>query len=391
MGLAHSPKIVTDGLVFAYDMANTKKSWKGSPTINLLQNPTPSGTTTGYGASGGTGTLTYNPDNQAIKWVRNTYETWGAYHTINPMFNGNLDTASQYTISFEWKTDNTAISNSAYSYNLVQGNGASAAASANLLSNSTLLSNGWFLFKYTFFPANTGISAFNRVIMGAQGTNVSTFYWRKVQFEKTGFATPFVDGTRSNTQAVVDLIGNNTITANSLTYNSDGTFSFNGNSNTVTIPNPITPTAPYSVMQWIRAGVSLPDTTNSASRKTPLAGPGPVWNPGYWLTGRVFRVHANTEYRDVTINWVNDLSWHQVGQIYDGITCYTIIDGQILLGTRTAYAPSSPATVLIGSEVTAGNAQSWNGNIGVTKFYNRALSATEVQQNFNALRGRYGI
>jgi hypothetical protein len=23
--------------------------------------------------------------------------------------------------------------------------------------------------------------------------------------------------------------------------------------------------------------------------------------------------------------------------------------------------------------------------------YNRALSATEVQQNFNALRGRYGI
>ena len=32
-----------------------------------------------------------------------------------------------------------------------------------------------------------------------------------------------------------------------------------------------------------------------------------------------------------------------------------------------------------------------NGNIALSQVYNRALSATEVQQNFNALRGRYGI
>jgi hypothetical protein len=33
----------------------------------------------------------------------------------------------------------------------------------------------------------------------------------------------------------------------------------------------------------------------------------------------------------------------------------------------------------------------FNGNVGNVQIYNRALSATEVQQNFNALRGRYGI
>ena len=32
-----------------------------------------------------------------------------------------------------------------------------------------------------------------------------------------------------------------------------------------------------------------------------------------------------------------------------------------------------------------------NGNIPVVSYYNRALSGTEVQQNFEALRGRYGI
>jgi len=32
-----------------------------------------------------------------------------------------------------------------------------------------------------------------------------------------------------------------------------------------------------------------------------------------------------------------------------------------------------------------------NGKIYTTQIYNRALSATEIQQNFNALRGRFGI
>lgn len=33
----------------------------------------------------------------------------------------------------------------------------------------------------------------------------------------------------------------------------------------------------------------------------------------------------------------------------------------------------------------------FSGNMGPVMFYNRALSAEEIQQNFNALRGRYGI
>jgi hypothetical protein len=32
-----------------------------------------------------------------------------------------------------------------------------------------------------------------------------------------------------------------------------------------------------------------------------------------------------------------------------------------------------------------------NGRIGAVKIYNRALSAAEISQNFNALRNRFGI
>ena len=35
--------------------------------------------------------------------------------------------------------------------------------------------------------------------------------------------------------------------------------------------------------------------------------------------------------------------------------------------------------------------ESWIGNIAQASIYNRALSAAEIQQNFNALRGRYGL
>ena len=40
MALNHSPSIVTNGLAFAYDMANIQKSWKGKPTTNIILDPT---------------------------------------------------------------------------------------------------------------------------------------------------------------------------------------------------------------------------------------------------------------------------------------------------------------------------------------------------------------
>jgi hypothetical protein len=43
--------------------------------------------------------------------------------------------------------------------------------------------------------------------------------------------------------------------------------------------------------------------------------------------------------------------------------------------------------------VSAGGGQSWqtNGNISSVRFYNRPLTASEIQQNFNATRSRFGI
>ena len=45
----------------------------------------------------------------------------------------------------------------------------------------------------------------------------------------------------------------------------------------------------------------------------------------------------------------------------------------------------------VGFRDTGGTTDPYTGNISSVQIYNRALSAAEVSQNFNALRGRYGI
>jgi hypothetical protein len=59
----------------------------------------------------------------------------------------------------------------------------------------------------------------------------------------------------------------------------------------------------------------------------------------------------------------------------------------VLVGSGTAY--TTPAVTPTWFNRAA--AQTWKGNCSNVQAYNRALTASEIQQNFNALRGRYGI
>ena len=46
---------------------------------------------------------------------------------------------------------------------------------------------------------------------------------------------------------------------------------------------------------------------------------------------------------------------------------------------------------IMGGYDSSGNYYSWQGQFGSTLIYNRALSTSEIQQNFQVMRGRYGI
>jgi hypothetical protein len=67
------------------------------------------------------------------------------------------------------------------------------------------------------------------------------------------------------------------------------------------------------------------------------------------------------------------------------------ISGQLTGSYGTIYNSTSP--VLLGAYRNAGGTYSnfLNGNIVITQIYNRALSASEVLQNYNATKGRFGL
>ena len=88
---------------------------------------------------------------------------------------------------------------------------------------------------------------------------------------------------------------------------------------------------------------------------------------------------------------LTDGQWHYLVSIRSGTTHTLYGDGitNTVSGTVSGTALSN-IPFGIGSWYD-GSAQYFNGQIGQVQVYNRALSADEVLENFNAMRGRYGI
>jgi hypothetical protein len=89
-------------------------------------------------------------------------------------------------------------------------------------------------------------------------------------------------------------------------------------------------------------------------------------------------------------------TWYHVTGLYNSTTkILSIYINGNLENSSTALVgnPTSTGSLLttIGSGDGPDIALRLTGNIAQISLYNRALSATEILQNFNALRGRYGI
>jgi hypothetical protein len=93
--------------------------------------------------------------------------------------------------------------------------------------------------------------------------------------------------------------------------------------------------------------------------------------------------------------FLNNLSKWVNLQITSNYTTGTVIlyRNGILYSQFTMSTPVFPNTtvpVYVGSFASAGFIP-WTGNISITQIYNRTLSATEVLQNYNATKSRYGL
>ena len=243
MALQHSPSIVTNGLVMYYDMNNTKKSWKGVPATNLafpsILNTDGLGSLRATVNSGRAPDGTYTATKYIWSTVGNNYiyagsitSTAGASYVASMYVKENNSTAS--TISIRVGSGDGAVS-AACIFNtttLVISSGGTSGVTG-IATTVTNTGDGWYRISVTgTFPVSVGL-LFGFTTDAVANGNV--LVWG-AQFETGSFATPYIPTTsaiasRSNTQAIIDLTGNNTLTADSLTYAGDNTFSFNGTTN----------------------------------------------------------------------------------------------------------------------------------------------------------------
>ena len=238
------------------------------------------------------------------------------------------------------------------------------------------------------------------------GTNISgagiTIWIDGVQIERGLSMTAF--NPRSNTNGVNwwDPISNNTsILVNKPAYSNGALMFAYTSSQQVNVPGSnynFLGTSPYTLEAWV-----FPTRNPGANNWTGIfdreSNPG-SGRDGYNL---YFLGSATTATYFVSDRWATGTgvfptinvdssqsvnAWQHIVAVYDGtsISLYrNSVLGQSLASTGSITNASKTLTI----GVRGG--QYFDGKISNAKFYNKALSASEIQQNFNALRGRFGI
>lgn len=128
-----------------------------------------------------------------------------------------------------------------------------------------------------------------------------------------------------------------------------------------------------------------------------------IYSTGYTGAGLMFGTSANTPgglevyYPSVFVAYTNGSllsanTWHHVAYTRNGTGSGThafYVNG--VSQTLASDTASNFGTISTNKYIGLRSGVMWNGRISSLSVYNRALSATEMLQNFNALKKRFGI
>jgi hypothetical protein len=199
--------------------------------------------------------------------------------------------------------------------------------------------------------------------------------------------------SRPNTNIWYDMSGNgNNGTLTNIPYHfigADGTngyMSFDGTNDYVDVPNAlssISSSNSHTFSFWFNAD-------NLSTDKIPFSS-GLAGNYYIQLTSSVFYVQIGSSYRTYSFSTSTN-TWYNVCFVKNGIN--DAGDLYINSSLKSSYTGSIASTPSGLSSLFLGKYYSgyqFPGKIAQVQIYNRALTAAEIQQNFNANRSRFGI
>lgn len=256
-------------------------------------------------------------------------------------------------------------------------------------SSATKLTNGWYRLSITFTTSSTNVSYLVDMInrFGTSGTNyvwgrqlekgntVTDYYATTTSVKNRG--TTWIDLTgRSNTATLTNGPGFDNANRGSIVFNGTnqyapiGTtgFPFGSSAGTLSAWAKTNTTSGYA---WI---ISYGTSTTSQSR----------------FIGRVGSTYYFGGYSDdITASGVVANTWFNMTGVYDGSNALLYINGVLVSGPTAKSWNTVANTAQLGRQTYP--AEYWNGNIGQVLVYNRALTASEVLQNYNTNKFRFGI
>ena len=262
--------------------------------------------------------------------------------------------------------------------------------------------NGWYRFWLSAADQSLNTKLQMRLYPGSRDTGLagSTYFWGAQAEEGS---TP---GRYVKTYGT-DIVGiNSPNTVNNLSsanfsgiitgarFNSGGWFEFDGtNEEIITSDNINQANLPLTYECWVRTanGYSPSGYVSLMSTYDP--------NPeGFWIllnpTNAYVTAGNDGSTFHVSSTSVNDGEWHHVVATLDIPNVRIYVDGVDVGGLNNAPNNIIPSTrfVRIGSMSINGSSDRFlDGDIGEARIYNRALSSTEVSQNYNATRAKYGV
>ena len=177
--------------------------------------------------------------------------------------------------------------------------------------------------------------------------------------------------------------GNNVTLTNGPTFSSDngGSIVFDGVNDTATLSNPST-LSNYTLSLWINI-ISYSGERQLFSRVDESLG---ITTYG----GKYMIYNGNINSSNISI--VNNV-WKNVLVTTSGLSVILYLNGQVDSTWNNGRSITNGSCSLCSfyPDANGNNARNLNARLSNFQLYNRALSATEISQNFNALRGRYGI
>jgi hypothetical protein len=365
MSVSITGQTVYSGSIFYYDTYNVK-SYVGEPTTNLalfdaaswFSTDTPANVTQSIDTS-----VTYN-GRSSLRITANT-GYWNIYRNGTVYYTQTSNTT--FTLSWKMKrADGAAPVIGGYIYTVAISTYPSVTVSS--------IDNGWYQCYCSYSSTNSTLS-----LTGFNSTQLGVFYIADWQVETATHYTPYIFGTRSVTQGLLDLTRRNTIDLTDMSYTSTASLTFDGVNDYINTNVPAQTLTNGTVEAWVY------DTKNNSGYRAIVQFNVNTDDALYIYPSNVLGFWPCSS----TSLTVPSNQWVYVAAAYNGSQLLYCVNGVFQTVTQTCADFTDLQYVKIGGHGTA-DGERWQGNITEVKVYNRALSSDEILKNYNRSKARYG-